>query len=476
MQITSFIFGGFVALVIMLHIIICHCFKNDKKAVEISNWVLLISSYIFIIWADYRFAVIYLLLSISTWFFAKKTKYISIGIIVSIIALAVFKYFNFFAESVSRLVGGDYNALRIILPIGISFITFSSIGYLIDVKKGKVQAKKLIDVTLYLIYFPKLTSGPIQNSVEFLDKIGKKRNIGWQAISTGVQIFVFGLFKKIVLADRLSVFVNQIYDTPLVFSSSTVFLATIAYSLQIYFDFSGYSDMAIGVSKMLGIDLPRNFNLPYIAHNVTEFWKRWHISLSSWLQQYLYYSLGGNKKGLLRTYTNLILTMLIGGLWHGANWTYIIWGLLHGMALVIHKVWMKVSGSSGKHHSTLSNIISIIATFLFINFCWIFFRADSVQNAFEIIHRIVAFESGVEQPYLWLFISGVILVIVTAGAMIRSKNEKQQLTKYNFSYINGYYPICKLDTFWGLVVFFVFVGLILCFAYTGGSPFIYGKY
>ena len=243
-----------------------------------------------------------------------------------------------------------------------------------------------------------------------------------------------------------------------------------------YFDFSGYSDMAIGVSKMIGIELPRNFNLPYLSHNVTELWKRWHITLSSWLQEYVYISLGGNRKGTFRTYLNLVLTMLIGGLWHGANWTYVIWGLLHGIALAVHKLWMKISNSSEKYHSTIGNILAIVFTFLFTNLCWVFFRAESIEKAFVIIKRIISFESGVSQPYMWFFIALIILIIASIVALLHSKNNLSNITKKNISFVDGYYPIVKLESFWGLVIFFVFCGLILCWAYTGGSPFIYGTY
>lgn len=172
-----------------------------------------------------------------------------------------------------------------------------------------------------------------------------------------------------VLADRLAVFVDQVYTTPKVFGSATVLFAVISYSLQIYFDFSGYSNMAIGVARILGFDLPRNFNLPYVAHNVTELWKRWHITLSSWLQDYVYISMGGNRKGKFRTYFNLIATMVIGGFWHGANWTFLIWGLLHGVALAVHKVWMQITKSREKKHSVVANGVSIILTFFFTTFC-----------------------------------------------------------------------------------------------------------
>ena len=475
MQIISFVFFGLTALVFLVIYGVNKFVRPDKKAILISNAVLLLASFAFVAWADYRFAVILAALCLSTWFFAKQ-KRTAIGIVVAVLALAFFKYTNFFIESFARIIGKDYTALKIILPLGISFYTFSAISYLVDVKRGKTEAKDLLSVALYLAYFPKITSGPIQKSKDFFDQIGKKRPVGWPAFSAGIQIFMFGLFKKIVLADRLSVFVNQVYETPSVFSSATVFLATIAYSLQIYFDFSGYSDMAIGVSKILGIDLPRNFNLPYIAHNVTELWKRWHITLSSWLQEYLYISLGGNRKGTVRTYINLVLTMLIGGLWHGASWPYVFWGLLHGLALAVHKAWMKITGSAQKQHSVISNCLSIAVTFLFTNFVWVFFRAESVQQAFKIIQRIFCFDAGISQPYMWLFIALVILLAATVTALCRSGKKPERPSKTNVSYIDGYYPLLKLDSFWGLVIFFVFVGLILSLAYTGGSPFIYGNY
>ena len=304
----------------------------------------------------------------------------------------------------------------------------------------------------------------------------QRRRIGWATFSIGIQIFMFGLFKKIVLADRLSVFVDQVYDAPGAFGSLTVFLAAIAYSLQIYFDFSGYSDMAIGVSKIIGVNLPSNFNLPYLAHNVTEFWKRWHITLSSWLQEYLYIPLGGNRKGKARAYVNLVITMVLGGIWHGANWTYIVWGLLYGVALAVHKIFMRVTKSAERPHLVLTDVISIFVTFLFTTFGLVFFRADSVVHAFEILKRMFGFHSGLEQPYVWLFVAVAVFVASSLAAAIKSKRCTVHGTKQNVSYIHGFYPILDLAKFWHLVLFFVFCGLILCLAYTGGSPFIYGNY
>ena len=476
MQITSFAFCGLLTIVYIVLFFLNRIVKSEKKVIVASNCVLLIASYLFVAFADYRFAIVLVGLSISTWFFARNKNTTVFGVVIAVLALAFFKYTNFFVESFVKLFGNDFVALKIILPLGISVYTFSAIGYLIDIRRDKTDAKDLLSVALYLSYFPKITSGPIQKSKDFFTQIEKKRVIGWNTFSTGIQIYMIGLFKKIVLADRLSVFVNQVYETPLAFGSGTVFLATVAYSMQIYFDFSGYSDMAIGVSKMIGIELPRNFNLPYLSHNVTELWKRWHITLSSWLQEYVYISLGGNRKGTFRTYLNLVLTMLIGGLWHGANWTYVIWGLLHGIALAVHKLWMKISNSSEKYHSTIGNILAIVFTFLFTNLCWVFFRAESIEKAFVIIKRIISFESGVSQPYMWFFIALIILIIASIVALLHSKNNVSNITKKNISFVDGYYPIVKLESFWGLVIFFVFCGLILCWAYTGGSPFIYGTY
>lgn len=478
MQMISFIFFGLVAVIFILLISINKIFKDDRKAIKITNAVLLIASYIFVAYADWRFALVLAGLTLSTWYCAKRKSTEKCGIIIAVLTLVFFKYTNFFIESFAKIFGADYTILNIILPLGISFYTFSAISYIVDVSRNRIEQKNLGLVALYLAFFPKITSGPIQRSGDFFNQIEQRRKVGWNTFAPGIQMFMFGLFKKIVLADRLSVFVNQVYDTPMAFGSLTVFFAAVAYSLQIYFDFSGYSDMAIGVSKILGIDLPRNFNLPYLAHNVTELWKRWHITLSSWLQDYIYISLGGNRKGKVRTYLNLILTMVIGGIWHGTNFTYIVWGLLHGIALAVHKVWMTLTYSDSKKHSRIANIISICLTFLFTTFCWIFFRAESLSKAFIIIKRIFSFERGLEQPYMWLIIAAVLLLLASIIAFIKTnKNPSQKPNKRtNTSMVEGYYPIVDLTTFQGLVIFFVFCGIILCLAYTGGSPFIYGNY
>ena len=476
MQFFTIVFFALMTIV-FIAIKLCNTFiKSKNTRIITANAILLAASYTFIIYADFRFALAIAALTIMTWLFAKKEKLIPLGIVLAVVSLGFFKYTNFFIESFSKLFGNDFTALNLIIPIGVSFYTFSAISYLVDVKRGKVKADNLLYVALYLSFFPKLTSGPIQRSGDFFEQAHSDRAIGFDSFKTGIQIFVFGLFKKIVLADRLSVFVNQVYATPKAFGSLTVLLAVIAYSFQIYFDFSGYSDMAIGVAKILGFNLPRNFNLPYLAHNVTELWKRWHISLSSWLMEYLYFPLGGSRKGTFRSYLNLVLTMVIGGIWHGANWTYVFWGFLHGLALVVHKLWMKLTKSDKKNPSLVGSIISIILTFAFTSVCWIFFRANSFENAIDIITRVFSFSTGLEQPYLWLFISLVLYFAAVIFAVVKSRKNETKLKKLNVSRVDGLYPVLNLSKFWQLTIFFVFVGLTLAFAYTGGSPFIYGNY
>lgn len=477
MQVFSLLFFCLTAAVFGLIFLGNKICKQDSAKVAVSKWILLIASYLFVCYANYLFCLVLAGLTVIVWFCGKKKSRIKYGVLAAIIALAFFKYTNFFAESFSKLFGkDDFTALNIILPLGISFYTFSAISYLADIHRGKLQAMPLLDVALYLSFFPKITSGPIMRGGEFFEAINKPRNIGWESFSVGIQIFCIGLFKKLVLADRLSVLVDQVYQTPLAFDGVTVWLAVLAYSLQIYLDFSGYSDMAIGVANILDIHLPRNFNLPYLSHNVTELWKRWHISLSSWLQDYLYISLGGNRKGKFRAYVNLFATMVIGGLWHGANWTFIIWGSLHGAALIVHKLWTRLTKSNERQNSLPARITSILITFVFTSFCWIFFRAESLSKALDIIGRLFCFGDGIVHMYLWLVIGVAVLLIGSMAAILAAKDRTLPQNRQNQSYVNGYYPILNLKKFWHLVAFFVFCGLIVCLAYTGGSPFIYGTF
>ena len=477
MRIISLAFAALTGAV-FLGIRLCNRIaKNDRTRAQTAKWILLAGSFLFVCRADLRFGLVLALLSLVTWFCGKDKKRTKPGILLSLLTLAYFKYTGFFLDSICSLLGkADSPALEILLPLGISFYSFSAVSYLVDVSRGKVAARPLLDVALYLSFFPRLTSGPIQRSEDFFRQTDAPRQVGWNSFSRGIQIFCFGLFKKLVLADRLSVFVDQVYAAPKAFDSLTVLLAMLAYSLQIYFDFSGYSDMAIGAAETLDIHLPRNFNLPYLSHNVTEFWKRWHITLSSWLQDYLYIPLGGNRKGTARMFGNLILTMVLGGIWHGASWSYIVWGLLHGIALAVHKLWAAATGSPSKPHGVLSNALSVLVTFLFTSVCWVFFRAESLSHALAILEQLVFFRSGLRQPYVWFFFAAAVLCVCTCVALSKSWNRRLPGSRQNQSAVDGFYPILDLTSFWGMTLFFVFCGLILGLAYTGGSPFIYGAY
>lgn len=476
MPMNSFWLFGLLAAVFCLLYIYDRLKIDDALRHRLGNFTLILAGLIFVAYANILSAVVLTVITLAAWYFAKNRKYWYVGVFLSVATLAAYKYTNFVVGSAMEIFGRTGTTLNIILPVGISFFTFSAISYITDVHRRELEARSLDDVAAYITFFPKLTSGPIQRSGDFFTQSGKRRNVGWKTFMPGVQIFVFGLFKKLVMADRLSVFVDQVYEVPMIFSSFSIFLAVVAYSFQIYFDFSGYSDMAIGAAKMLGYDLPVNFNLPYLAHNVTELWKRWHITLSTWLMKYVYISLGGNRKGKARTYLNLVLTMVIGGIWHGANWTYIIWGFLHGIALAVHKAWMTLTKSNEKKHSLPANLLSIAVTFLFTTFCWIFFRAPSLHSAMTIIKRMFTFQTGVNQPYFWLFVTVAMYFIAMLPAVLRSRGTELKARKLNTSFVKAEYPVLDLSKFWNLVAFFVFCGLLIALAYTGGSPFIYGNY
>ena len=293
------------------------------KPVRLRQLALLAGSYLFYGWWDWRFCFLMLGLTMVAYFSAlgmekypgKKNVMLAIGVVVPLAVLFFFKYMNFFVESFCDVFGiVRPGALRIILPVGISFYTFQSLSYTIDAWRGKVKVSHdFAKFALYISFFPQLVAGPIVKAADFLPQLDENRSVTRSGVAQGMNTFFWGMLKKAVLADQLALFVDAVYAAPAAYASITVLLAVLAYALQIYFDFSGYSDMAIGCAKCLGYDLAVNFDLPYISRNVSEFWKRWHISLSSWLQQYLYIPLGGNRKGRVRTYINLMLTMLLGG-------------------------------------------------------------------------------------------------------------------------------------------------------------------
>lgn len=305
--------------------------------------------------------------------------------------LAYFKYTNFLGGVIASLMGGEFTALDIFLPVGISFFTFQSLSYTIDVYRKDIQPlDSLLDYAFYVSFFPQLVAGPIVRARDFIPQIRKPLFVSQEMFGRGIFLIVSGLFKKTVISDYISInFVERIFDNPTLYSGVENLMGVYGYALQIYCDFSGYSDMAIGIALLLGFHFNLNFNSPYKSASITEFWKRWHISLSSWLRDYLYISLGGNRKGKIRQYINLIITMFLGGLWHGASWNFVLWGTFHGVALALHKWWMSVTGRTKDTQSHgWRRVAGIIITFHFVCFCWIFFRNADFKNSMDMLGQI----------------------------------------------------------------------------------------
>ncbi len=461
-------FASLEFLIFFLIVFIVVLFLQNFKNALYKQIFLLVVSYFFYGYWDWRFCFLLLFITVAAYIsalFTHRKFALAIGVIVPLVILGFFKYFNFFLDSFSSLINKDLDVLAIILPVGISFYTFQALSYVIDVKRGKISVEKnFVKLALYISFFPQLVAGPIVKASEFLPQLNEERRINIKNVEIGIQLMVVGLFKKIVIADHLSVFVDDVFNTPAAYSWVSIILAVVSYSIQIYFDFSGYSDIAIGCAKCFGYDFCPNFNMPYISENVTVFWRRWHISLSTWLKEYLYIPLGGNRKGKTRQYINLFITMLLGGLWHGASWTFVFWGALHGVALCIDKLLPKKN-----KRKKMFRCLSVTGTFLFVSFAWIFFRADTFSTAWLIIKGIFTLQGGIVQPFFWTFIAIAVVVLGTLIAIIRAKKRGEHE-------INGFYPLIKLNTVSGLTVLFLACGLILCLAFVGENPFVYFQF
>ncbi len=319
---------------------------------------------------------------------------VALSVALNLGMLGYFKYTNFFIDIASSVVGEGFMEFQnIFLPVGISFFVFQSMSYTIDIYRSKIKPlDRFADYLFFLSFFPQLVAGPIVRAKDFIPQIRKPLVITKNMLSTALFLIVTGLFKKAIISDYISLnFVDRVFDEPLLYSGFESLMAIYGYALQIYCDFSGYSDMAIGLALMLGFQFPKNFNAPYKSATITEFWRRWHISLSSWLRDYLYISLGGNRKGRVRTYINLAITMILGGLWHGAAVRFILWGALHGTALALHKMWMSLVPSAkamGSEMRTLPRLVGMILTFNLVCFGWLLFRADSMETVGVMLHQI----------------------------------------------------------------------------------------
>jgi alginate O-acetyltransferase complex protein AlgI len=325
---------------------------------------------------------------------SKRKVFLMLSIFANVGVLAFFKYFNFFSENVNALLTFLHCTvyavplLSIILPIGLSFHTFQAMSYTIEVYRGHQRAERHFGIyALYVMFYPQLVAGPIERPQNLLHQFKEEHTFSSQNLLDGLRLMLWGFFKKLVIADRLALYVNVVYNRPDEFHYLNLILATLFFTIQIYCDFSGYSDIAIGTARAMGFDLMINFNRPYFSKNIQEFWKRWHISLSTWFRDYVYISLGGNRAGIKRVYFNTAVVFLLSGFWHGANWTFIIWGGLHTIYILAYMA-IKRYGKWKLPDSIIIDFMGWFLTFILVSFAWIFFRANTVQDAFTIIKHI----------------------------------------------------------------------------------------
>ena len=371
------------------------------------NVFLLLASYFFYMSWEPIYAILIIFTSLSTWGCAICTdlteKYkkviITICLLINLLILFLFKYYNFATDIIASIISPSGYRINIpyshyLLPVGISFYTFQCIGYIIDVYRKDIEAEKnFVNYAVFVSFFPQLVAGPIERAKNLLPQFHTKHRFNGDTFIDGLKMMIWGYFMKLCIAGNVAPYVDAVYNNVPNHNGSSFLLASIFFSFQIFCDFGGYSLIAIGTAKGLGFTLMQNFNHPYLSLSVKEFWRRWHISLSSWFADYVYKPLGGSRCSTIKHNRNLLLTMLISGLWHGANWTFVLWGGLHGMFLIVNSAYSKFV----KHKSLSPKIIRIMTTYFFIVFAWIFFRANNVQDAFTIISKITT-----EQGHLFL--------------------------------------------------------------------------
>ena len=388
------------------------------------------------------------------------------SIIISLSILGYFKYANFFMWNWNMMVEGNFKPMDIILPVGISFYTFQSISYVVDVYKRKIQPTETwLDYIFFLSFFPALVAGPIVRADYFLPQIKENRQATKLEIYAGLWLVIVGIVKKAVIADYISQYNDLIFNEPSLYTGVQTLMGVLGYTMQIYCDFSGYSDMAIGIALIMGFKLGINFNSPYISRNLTEFWRRWHISLSSWLRDYLYIPLGGNRKGTFRTYLNNFLTMLIGGLWHGAAWKFVFWGAMHGLGLAVHKACQPILKKIPDNFVT--NFIFWSITFTFVSLLWVFFRAASFEDSILIIGNIFKDFQWAQIPQF--FEARKVWCLMVIALMIFHFVPQNYADKCQLLF-------CKSPWIVKLFTFIVVVQLVIEFMSEEVAPFIYFQF
>ena len=385
--------------------------------------------------------------------------------LLGLLPLLVFKYYNFLNDSLTALlqVSGlkfQLPGLNWAVPVGISFFTFQAVGYMLDVYHGRVKAEKnLLDYVLFVSFFPQVTSGPISTAEELMPQIKATHTFDYEQGKQGLKQLLWGMFIKVVIADRLGLFVDTVYANYVHYSGATCFVASIFYTLQIYCDFAGYSLMAIGIARTLGFNLIDNFRRPYLAVSITDFWKRWHISLTRWLTRQVYIPLGGSRCSKVRTYWNILVTFLVSGIWHGANWTFIFWGAMHGVLQVIEKAlgWQKYEGKSWA-----VRVVRIAATFLLVSFAWVFFRMPNIGDAFGMIGRMF---TSIGVPSLSDMGPAGMIIVAIGMFLLVFKELREEFFPERMAFLNN-----RMVRWIGYVGLFC---MIMLFGVLDGGQFIY---
>ncbi|WP_452597612.1 MBOAT family O-acyltransferase [Pontimicrobium sp. MEBiC01747] len=450
---------------------------------KVKNFILLSLSLGFYTWGEKELVILIILSALIDFSagliinYGKRKLGLILSIIFNLSILFYFKYSDFvFSNLVEILQNFNIESLtanrfaNVVLPLGISFYTFQTMSYTIDVYRGDVKANKnFIDFATYVSLFPQLIAGPIVR-YSHIEKEIKNRTVSYKLFSEGIERFIIGLAKKMIIANNCAFLVDGIFNMPTSESSALItWLGVIAYSFQIYFDFSGYSDMAIGLGKMFGFNFPENFNYPYISKSIQEFWRRWHITLSSWFKDYLYIPLGGNRKGPLRTYFNLFFVFFVTGLWHGASWTFVIWGMSHGLFIVLEKLGLK------KELNKLGATISLIYTLFIVNITWPIFRSDTISEAFNYIKMMFNFKTETNYDYLFFYLSKEIIIVLIL-AIIFSTPIHRQLKNYLIT-LNTSSTKYKLIEALRVITLFVLLSISYIYIATDSyNPFIYFRF
>lgn len=401
---------------------------------------------------------------------SQRKRLVGISVALNLSILGFFKYFNFFSDSLSSSLNylgieASYVTLNIILPVGISFYIFQSLSYVVDIYRKDVKpAKSLVDYGAYVALFPQLVAGPIERGYHLLPQITAPRTITREKIYEGSYLILWGLFKKIFIADNLAQIVDPIFSGPGSPSGSLVLIGVYAFAFQIYCDFSAYTDIARGVAKWMGIDLMENFRIPYISKNPSEFWRRWHISLSSWLRDYLYIPLGGNKSGTVKTYRNLMITMVLGGLWHGAQANFVLWGLYQGAILVVHRFFTRniFKANNEKKASPIVSAIQIALFFHVVCYGWLLFRAESMQQIVEFSHLLVTdvvFEEVLSNITKLVFFTTPLVIM-----------QALQIKTGKMNFLLTWPTSIRVTFYFGIII------IALLFGKFGASEFIYFQF